>query len=143
MSLKELKKEYLEFLENVPSYLKKTKELLNKKYLDYSAEEVDFFVNLYLKHYKNPTEINLTYKELTNLLYAYLGTAFVNYNGGKWELNDVKTDEAYGTPTIVNWGGKDYPWSRISPDVWKFIIERDENWQRSIYRIFKHKTNDK
>ena len=31
MNLRELKKEYLVFLENTPLYLKKSKEIMNKK----------------------------------------------------------------------------------------------------------------
>jgi len=139
MNLRELKKEYLFFLENISTYLKRTKEILSKNYLDYSYKEIEVFIEVYVNNYKNPEKIDLSYKELSNILYAYLGTAFVNYQGGKWELNDIKTDEAYGTPTIVNWGGKDYPWSRISPKVWRVIIERDKTLgdYKTIKRIFQ------
>ena len=53
-------------------------------------------------------------------------------------MNDVKADQAFGTPTIINWGGKDYPWSRVSPKVWKVIIERDKTLgdYKVIERIF-------
>ena len=136
MSLKELKKEYLEFLENISDYLRKAKVILNKDCLDYSYEEIETYIKIYYNNYKNSERIGLTYKELSNILYAYFGTAFVNYNGGKWELNDVKTDEAYGTPTIVNWGGKEYPWIRISPYVWKVIIERNGRLTRPVHVVF-------
>ncbi|MAN26758.1 MULTISPECIES: hypothetical protein [Mesonia] len=134
MSLKEFKKNYIEFLENLPKYLKKAKELLKKEYIDYSYDEIEEFIKLYAENYKNPNGIS--YYELSNVLYAYLGTAFVNYQGGNWELSEVKTDEAYGTPTIVNWGGKDYPWTRCSPFVWKLIIEENGNLRRPIHRVF-------
>lgn len=62
--------------------------------------------------------------EFKNILYAYLGEAFKHWQGGEWSLNTSKSDYAYGTPTIVNWGGKNYPWSRISPHVWRIRLEK-------------------
>jgi len=44
--------------------------------------------------------------------------------GGEWALGTTKSDKAYGTPTIIKWGGKDYPWARISPKIWKNRLER-------------------
>jgi len=48
----------------------------------------------------------------------------MHYNGGEWALNLSKTDKAYGTPTIEKWGEKDYPWSRISPKVWRIRVQK-------------------
>lgn len=136
MSLKELKQDYLEFLESTPRYLNKAKELLNKDCLNYTYYEIEEFVKFYADNYKKSD--STSYKELIKILYTYLGTAFVNYQGGNWELNTTKTDKAYGTPTIVNWGGEDYPWSRISPKIWKTIIERDGSLGdiRALKRMF-------
>ena len=77
MNLRELKKEYLVFLENTPLYLKKSKEIMNKNLLDFSFKEIEAFITIYVKHYENANKINLSYKELSNILYAYLGTVFV------------------------------------------------------------------
>lgn len=123
-SLKELKNDYMIFQQNVPNYLEQTKVLLKTKNLSYSYEEIEDVFKIFIANYENPTKINLTYEELSNILYAYSGEAFIFHLGGEWALGITKSDEAYGTPTVIKWGGKDYPWSRISPKVWKLRLKR-------------------
>lgn len=123
MGLSQIRKDYISFLENISKNLLLAKILLNKEYLDYSFQEIENFNSIYLSKFKYPESIGFSKTEFTNLFYSYLGTAFINYNGGKWELCTTKTDEAYGTPTIINWGEKDYDWIRISLLIWRTKLE--------------------
>ncbi len=135
--LRELKKDYYHFLEYIPVYLKKLRELLGKEFLDFSQEEVKQVVDLYLKYYKRPEKLDLAREEFNNMIDAYLGTAFAHYHGGHWWLNTSKSDLAYGTPNIIEYGPKGHIWVRINPREWRSSIERYGNWDDSIKRIFR------
>ena len=123
-NLKMIKQEYQQFINNIPSYLTKMKSVLNKDKLEYNFDEIEMVFDIYFNHYKAPEQIGLSYNDLELTLYAYMGEAFIFHQGGEWSLNTIKTDKAYGSPTIIKWGGKDYPWSRISPKIWKIRIEK-------------------
>lgn len=123
-SLKELKNDYVIFQQNIPNYLIQIKSLLKTENLSYNYEEIENVFRIFIATYENPTKINLSYEELCNILYAYSGEAFIFHLGGEWVLGTTKSDKAYGTPTIIKWGGKDYPWSRISPLIWKRRLEK-------------------
>jgi len=122
-SAKELKNEYQYFLNNISKNLDQMENLLSVEKLTFSPNEIEKSYRLYFENYKNPEKIGLSYHELEELIYTYWGEAFMHHKGGEWALNLSKTDKAYGTPTIEKWGGKDYPWSRISPKVWKIRLE--------------------
>lgn len=123
-SLKVLKEEYQEFITKLPEYLTTMQSILNKTSLEFSFEEIESVYVLYKTYYQKPEQLGLTYTALEQIFYAYLGEAFRYRNGGEWSLSTTKTDEAYGTPTIEKWGREDYPWSRISPKVWRIRLER-------------------
>ncbi len=123
-STKELKKEYQEFLENITVNLEKIRITLNIDKITFNEDEVNNSVKLYFKNFIDPKAIGLSEKELENIIDTYWGEAFKYYQGGEWALNLSKKDKAYGTPTIENWGGKDYPWSRISPKVWRTRVQK-------------------
>ena len=120
---KELQEVYNHFISNLSNNLDEMCRLLRQEKLTFSFEEIEKSYIIYSNHYKNPKKINKSTGELEHIIYAYWGEAFKHYNGGEWVLNISKTDEAYGTPTIEKWGGEDYPWSRISPKVWKIRLE--------------------
>lgn len=123
-SLKELKNDYMIFQQNIPNYLEQIKVLLQTNNLSYSYEEIEVVFKIFIENYETPTKINLSYEELCNILYAYSGEAFIFHLGGEWALGTTKSDKAYGTPTVIKWGGKDYPWSRISPMIWSLRLKR-------------------
>lgn len=125
-TVKQLKVEYLNFIENIPKYHEKLKQLIGLENLTYSFEEIDRLRLFYEENYKRPDKVGVTYDELVNIFYAYVGEAFMFYHGGSWELSKMKNDEAYGTPIILNWGKDGYPHARISPWVWKTLIEREK-----------------
>jgi hypothetical protein len=123
-SIKELKEDYKNFIENINENLMKMKILLNKNELTFDKTEINESVIFYHKNYKNPIKLNLTENEFENIIDAYWGEAFIKYKGGEWALNLSKKDEAFGTPTIEKWGGKDYPWSRIGLNVWRSRVKK-------------------
>jgi hypothetical protein len=112
------------FQQKIPNYLEHCKTLLKIEKLSYSYEEIETMFKIYIDNYEKPNKLNLTYEELCNTLYAYSGEAFIFHLGGEWALGTTKSDKAYGTPTIIKWGGNDYPWSRISPMIWKRRLEK-------------------
>jgi len=123
-SLKELKNDYLIFQQNIPNYLEHCKALLKTEKLSYSYEEIEDVFIIFIENHQNPNKISLSYDELCNIFYAYTGEAFIFHLGGEWALGTTKSDKAYGTPTIIKWGGKDYPWARISPMIWSLRLKR-------------------
>lgn len=100
------------------------KVILNLNELRFSFEEIEIVFDIYHQHFKNPEKLGFNYIEFEQILYAYSGEAFKYYQGGEWSLCTTKNDKAYGTPIIVKWGGEDYPWSRISPKIWKNRLEK-------------------
>ncbi len=123
-SIKELKEDYKNFINNIELNLEKFKLLINKNDLTFDKNEIDNSVKLYHKNYKKPNKLGLTEKEFENIIDTYWGTAFINYKGGEWALNLSKNDKAFGTPTIEKWGGNDYPWSRIGLNVWRSRVQK-------------------
>ena len=117
--------EYKVFIENITHYVDRLKAIMDKPSLSYSFEHIDEVQKFYAVNYNSPENFGVTYDELTYSFYAYVGEAFIHHHGGNWELSTFKNDDAFGTPIIVNWGPKDYPWTRISPYVWKTLIERE------------------
>ncbi len=122
--LKTIKSKYKVFSESISDNLQKAKRLLNVSELTFSYPEVDTIKDIYEQNYKAPEKLNLTYDELSEIFYTYIGEAFMHYNGGNWELSTVKADDAYGTPIVLNWGKDGFDHCRISPYVWKIRIER-------------------
>lgn len=122
---KELRQEYDEFINNIPLYLEKMKTILKKEKLTFDFDEIDYVKEVYVKNHKHPDNVRCNYWELTQIFYAYMGEAFIHHQGGKWVFSKWKQDRAYGTPTIEEWGGEDYPWGRISPYVWRLILEKE------------------
>jgi hypothetical protein len=121
---KELKADYDFFIANIPNYIDKLKLLMGLQVITYSFEEIDALRGFYETYYKAPENISVTYHELVHFFYAYVGEAFMFHHGGNWELSRMKNDEAYGTPIILNWGNDGEAHARISPWVWKTLIER-------------------
>lgn len=121
---KELKEVYNAFVDNIPNHLVKLKQLMKLEKITYSFTEIDELRLFYENNYKTPEQLGIAYEEFVHLFYAYVGEAFMSYHGGNWELSKMKNDEAYGTPIILNWGNDGEPHARISPWVWKTLIER-------------------
>ena len=115
MNIKEIKKEYEDFINSISNRLESLKRLLNKERLDYSNKEADKVFDLYSS--------NLEDDEIKNIFYTYAGEIFIKNNGGEWSLGNHKKDKAFGTPIIINWGGENYPWVRISPYVWSLRMK--------------------
>jgi hypothetical protein len=124
-NLRELRIDYEAFISNVPSHLAKLKVLLERTELNFSLEEIDQVQVFYTANFKSSEKIGITYEELGQIFFAYAGQAFIHHHGGNWELSTLKNDDAYGTPIIINWGPKGYPWVSISPYVWKVRMERE------------------
>ncbi len=136
ISAKELKAEYIVFIENIPHHLEKIRQIMNLDKLTYSFVEIDQFKLLYELNYKTPEKLGLTYEDLVSLFYAYIGEAFMFYHGGNWKFSKMKSDEAFGTPIILNWGNDGEPHGRISPWVWKTLIERG-NFRGELSGVIK------
>lgn len=119
--IKDLKKDFAQFVEQIPEYL----NLLNEKVgeeLSFVLEDIDKVENFYEKNFLNPEKIGLDIETLNNMFYAFIGEAFIYYNGGKWILSDLKRDRAYGTPLITESRNTKF---RTSPYIWKEYIVRD------------------
>ncbi len=123
-TLKELKVEFSHFIENINANLNRAKEMLKVNEITFSYDEIDNLKDLYENNYQNPEKINSSYEELADIFHAYVGEAFMFYNGGNWELAKYKKDEAYGTPIILNWGKDGFSHASISPYIWRILIER-------------------
>jgi hypothetical protein len=145
-TLKELKTEYELFIRSIPELLSQVEEnILNTK-ISFSLNEIEKAQKYYEENHLRP---GIDLENLKKYFYAYAGEAFIKYFGGNWELSTLKKDEAYGTPTIVNWGPDDYlgpstgkyPWSSISPFVWTEIIRKRGKMERTIRQIFESNIN--
>jgi hypothetical protein len=135
--LKELKKEFAEFIEQIPESLKKTEELIGKE-LSFEYEYIDLVHQFYEKNFQNPERLDLNIEILNKCFYAYMGEAFMYYNGGNWALCTLISDKAFGTPLILNWGTPpDRRRISISPYMWKEHIVRglmDEPISKIVWR---------
>jgi len=120
-SLKELKKEFSEFIQNISFYIEKLNVILDCK-LTFELVDIDKVQNLFETNFKNPERIGLNSEILNNCFYAYIGEAFIHYNGGNWILSDSKRDRAYGTPIITGSRNTNFT---TSPYIWKEYIVRD------------------
>ena len=120
-NLKELKNEFLEFIENISFYTEKLNMILGCK-LTFELVDIDKVQNLFENNFKNPERIGLDFEILNNCFYAYMGEAFIHYNGGIWVLSDSKRDRAYGTPIITGSRNTNFT---TSPYIWKEYIVRD------------------
>lgn len=114
------------FLQDIPKYLHLTASLLNQEQLTYEAQEIDKVRSLYEKNYQKPSRINLTSDELKLIFCIYCGQAFINHNGGKWEINKLKKDPAFGLPTIIEHGDPHCVWIRVNLFGWMLLIETNK-----------------
>jgi hypothetical protein len=139
-SIKEIKEAHQLFIDNIPSYLSKLKEILQIYPLTYELDELDCVQHFYESNYKNPEKSGLTKFELDAIFEAYFGTAFQWHFGGKWELETSKSAEAYGLSCIVEYGGKGNVWVAIPIWNWHYIIETNQ-LDEPIKNIFERKIN--
>ncbi len=130
--INKLKKEFSEFIANIPFYIGKLNSTLNCE-LTYEFADIDKVQNLFETNFNNPEKIGFDLKLLNNCLYAYMGEAFIYYNGGYWILSDSKRDRAYGTPIITGSRNSNFT---TSPYIWKEYIVRDLERQ-PISKIIK------
>ena len=110
MILKVLTEKFKDFDNRKMEYLNIIKILLKVKDLDYSKEEMNNVHRLTME--------KIGSEEFEMPFITYCGESFMFHNGGEWSISKLKKDSAFGTPIIINWGGDDYPWVRVSPYVW-------------------------
>ncbi|MFA6508655.1 MAG: hypothetical protein WCT14_21325 [Treponemataceae bacterium] len=125
-TIKEQKTDFQDFIDGIPDYLETIERLLNVTDLTFSSEEIDSVRVFYETAWKDPVKLGLSKEELAQAFCAYAGEAFIHHCRGNWELSKLKTDEAYGTPIILNWSNAGKPTARISPWVWRKLIERGQ-----------------
>ena len=95
-------------------------KILNKENFTFSEKEI-----------KNISKnfINENYIK-DEMMYSYIGEAYIKLIGGKWKLNTTKKDPAYGKMCVVDWSKGSV---RIDPQ--KLIDELKEKLNDEI--IFK------
>lgn len=130
--LKELQDDFLNFKTKIPLLLNSLNELIGSN-LSYEYNDIDKVEEFYEKNHSNPIKIGLSIEELNEMFYAFIGEAFIHYNGGNWILSDSKKDRAFGTPIITGARNTKYT---ISPYVWKEFIVRDLD-REPISKIIK------
>jgi hypothetical protein len=122
------KSEYDNFISNSDDLLGTVKKLIsftgtNNELLS-DSQAIQKFIDIYFDtyHTKNRNELS----EIRLNLYTLMGQAVIFWVGGKWKFCTLKKDEAFETPTILSWGGKDNR-PRISPKVWEIIMIEDDD----------------
>lgn len=127
---KEQKADYQAFLDGIPERLETIERILDLSDLEFTAEEIDEVRTLYETNWKTPAVLGLTGEEFAAAFCAYAGEAFMHHRRGGWELSKLKTDEACGTPVILNWSNGGKPTARISPWQWRKQIEQGKFRQK-------------
>lgn len=73
-------------------YIEKLKCIVGIETLDYSKNEIENISNMFLE------------KKLDeDLMYYYIGEAYINLISGKWKMNNIRKDPAFGRMCIVDW----------------------------------------
>ncbi len=99
-TLREIKQEYKEFIENIPNYISKLKKELEKQKFFYSFDEIEEIEKFYEKSIRKKKGNTIMNKEFENMIATYFGVAFRWYLGGKWRLDTGKTSTTYGEPFL-------------------------------------------
>jgi hypothetical protein len=137
---KELKADYQTFIDGIPDYLETAERLLGLDEITFSYEEIDSFRSFYASNFDKAEKHGLTRDELGTVFCAYVGEAFIHHCRGNWEISKLKSDEACGTPIILNWGFTGKPRARISPTIWRTLIEKGKFKETLSSVIEKAKT---
>ncbi len=124
--LKEIKKEYKEFMDSIPDNIKKLKSFLGKDLFHYTLDEINRVQMFYEENYKTPHKLNLSEEDMDKMLAAYFGTAHLWHFFWNWCLETNKSADKYGVACIEKYGGKNYPSIRISPFDWVHIIKTNQ-----------------
>lgn len=82
------KKEFDEFVEQIPTLIDKLKKSWNKSKLTYSFEEIHEFNSFYFNNFEDPSKVGLEAPEFSQIFSAYVGTAYRYWFGGDWILFD-------------------------------------------------------
>jgi hypothetical protein len=90
---------------------------------EFDLDAVDAVERFYLDVLAGKESVPVSEARLDRVFIAYIGEAIQAHVGGKWELNDLKADAAYGTPIILGWGS-DPDAMRISPVELRERIKR-------------------
>ena len=123
---KEIKADYLAFIDGIPDHLETMERLMELSETTYSYEEIDSVRDFYAANFKSPEKKGVSRDELSAAFCAYAGEAFMHHCRGDWDLSKLKSDEAYGSAIILGWGKAGKPHARISPSVWKSQIEKGQ-----------------
>lgn len=127
-TLRDFRKEYNSFIDNIDTYLCHAKDFLNQDELTLSIDEISQFVKNFHQTYFELNKEPLN-KEIENIFIAYMGEAFIKHKGGKWSLETYKRDKAYGDAVIIDWE-KDA--IRVSTKSW---LKRIQKWGYKEFTI--------
>jgi len=125
-TLTTIKKDHLEFIQDIPKYIDRIKVLLHKESLDYSINEIDSFEEFVRKNISNSSQTEMNMEDLEKIFISYMGTAFLWHFGGEWSLDKSKSSSCYGQPYVVSYfDNKSYS-TYIFPKGWFSILTRDQ-----------------
>ena len=137
--LSEIKRDFKNFIDSIPEYMRILKNILKLDTLKFSLEEIEMVEQFYTKHHKKPEKVELTKVEIDTICTAYLGEAFLWYFGGEWDLETSKAGD-FGAFQIVRHGGEGYHWVALTPKNWLFFIETKQS-ERPLSNIFENRIN--
>jgi hypothetical protein len=107
---RKMRKQYEEFLVEIPMLLEDLQELLDKSQaykqvkVAFDDESLDQIESFYLDVLAGKEKISISLARMNRIIIAYFGEALIERAGGRWDLNDVEGDPAFGTPVVVDWG---------------------------------------
>lgn len=133
---------YEEFLVEIPMLLEDLQDLLDKSKgyrdvkVDFEDDTLDRIEQFYLDVTDGKEKIGVSDARLGRIFIAYLGEAIIERAGGKWHLNSLEDDVAFGTPVVFPKGGG----IRFSPVERRELLKQNrEPFLRSLVDYLANK----
>lgn len=115
------KKDYKNFVLEIPNEIKNLCKLIDKVDLDFSEEEVREISKIFIELKKD----NLLDNKLKRMLMVYVGELFRYNFGGEWDFTGLKSDSwALNEPVITKFKNEGM---RMSPSEWVWGLFEDNN----------------
>lgn len=134
------KKDYEQFVADIPLYLNNLSQLVSKPHLMYDEEEVRYMSRYFIELNKKALFFNMEKR----MFIIYLGEAFKTHFGGEWAFTGRQDSYAINEPVIVKYRNEGI---RHSPSevIFSLLQKEDENyfnWLINYMKEFDKKTEE-
>ncbi len=141
---RKMRKNYEEFLVEIPMLLEDLQELLDNSQayrnvrVGFDDETLDQIERFYLDVLGGKEKIAVSLPRMNRIIIAYFGEALIERAGGKWDLNDVKGDPSFGTPVVIDWAeGETIAFSPVERR--EMLIENRQPFLREMINYCENK----